>query len=204
MNIRNIKTYYLNSSSPEYAERFNHMENLMSDLKFTNYERYIFNFNGDKELGTTLGHISLVKNAIKNDEYPFTILEDDVEPIYDFKLDLEEEIIEISDIIYLGASLHKNIYNHNNFSVTNFNNSYYKVAGLFTLHSIIITKRNSAEIFLEYGKRAISERIPLDACISKYPSNYTFLSPKDGPYFFQPDYLKWTNFLWLNTKFGVN
>lgn len=203
MKIRNIKTYYLNSSKPQYAHRHEYMEKVLSDLKFTNYERHIFDFNGNKYLGTTLGHMSMVEQAMKNDEYPFMILEDDATPIYDFDIDIEEEILESSDMIYLGGSLWIGPYNDNTFAIKSFNEKYYRVTGLLTLHSVVLTKRRSAEIFLELGTKSRTHGFPLDAYIAKTSNNYELLSPKDGPYFFQPDYEKFTKFLWSTTNLGT-
>ena len=98
MDIRDIKVYYINLDKD--INRNNSMIKMLDDNGFKNYER-IPGFVGSNRVGCSLSHIKALELAIKNNIYPYIILEDDVE-IYNnnFIVDIPDD----SDALYLGIS----------------------------------------------------------------------------------------------------
>lgn len=199
ININNIQTYYLNSNLELYQPRRLHMENILNKLNFTNYERFASDINFDKHgkrIGNILGHVNLVKYAMSKHMYPFLILEDDVQPIYDFPTSIN--IPNNANIIYLGSSLFQGRFQK--LSLENFDNQYYRLIGGLTTHAIIIPNEYNAQLYHNIISEAIDKKIPIDASLAIMSSELNFLTPKNGPYFSQIDYPKLTNFLWNNVQ----
>ena len=196
-SINTIQTYYLNSSLESYKPRRLRMDNMLKNLNFTNYERFESDINFDKmgkRIGNILGQVNLIKHTIRKNIYPFLILEDDVEPIYDFPNDIS--IPNSANVIYLGSSLFQGRFKK--LSLKIFDNDYYRLIGGLTTHAMIIPNEDNARLYLSIISEAIDKKIPIDASLAKVSSELNFLTPKNGPYFSQIDHPKLTNFLWAD------
>lgn len=203
-----MKIYYLNSDNvnKKYRDRRTNMEKMLKKFKFNNYERFAFSFKGsiksknDCHKACGSAHVNLTKHAIAKNTYPFIILEDDAHPIYSFKgkINLPEE----ADILYLGSSTcSKSTFHPQTLSLKNFNKEYYRIFGSLTTHALLIPNKKNAQTYLQIISEALKQNLPIDSGLAINSHNLKFLTPKNGPYFYQTGcYEKFTRFSWTNNK----
>ena len=99
LDIREIKTYYINLDRD--VDRKNSMELMLKKNGFKNYER-VEGILGENRTGCSLSHVKALKTAIKNDQYPYLILEDDASIfIKNFLIEVPDD----ADAMYLGLSV---------------------------------------------------------------------------------------------------
>lgn len=193
IEIRKIKTYYLNPDS--FVDRRLRMEKFLLSLGM-NYERSISVCNLSlKQNSYSIGSIIMIERAIVNNSYPFLLLDDDVEIVDN----LPEKIETPKDynVMYLGASLF-DCGRLPRLKLQEYDNNYYRIFNTLSSHALLIKDRSSAEFVLNVLKKSLLDNEYSDVRMAMESENYIYLTPKDGPYFYQnePHTSLVTKFLW--------
>lgn len=197
INLRRIKTYYLNPDS--FLARRNAIEVVLNNLNM-NYERWpSVTHLTPRQNNYSFGSIGMVEKAMSNNQYPFLLLDDDVNTI----IDLPEQIYvsEECDILYLGASLYECAGRKPPLKLEHFDNNYYRLYYPLSSHALLIMKQSAAEKTIEILKKSLEDGEFSDVNMAMESENLIYLTPKDGPYFYQTDAHTSlvTKFLWKDT-----
>lgn len=191
-----IPVYYLNPDSPIFASKRSNMENLLSSIGFK-YFRFPSNYESDTRIvRVCIGQLNLIQFAISKNIFPFLFLEDDVA----LNVNSLPETIEIpseSNIIYWGASTYR-CGSTDSLKIKYYNQNYYKIENSLSTHAFLIPSVNSAKYFISILQSAIESSSFQDIMLATDSKNQIFLTPVDGPYFYQTDSHTQpiTKFLW--------
>lgn len=196
IKLRNLPVYYLNYDG--YTDRKQNMEKLFSSLNITDVTRIGNNLEDSlRQNRISKGLIKLLNLAIENNTFPIITMDDDMEII-----DIFPDTISIpqeTDLIFLGGSLYNCGGIKPNMYFENYNEEHYRVYYMQSLHSMVIPHIQSAYFLIDVLKNAILNDQFSDIEITMHSENKIFLSPKNGPYFYQNNYNEpVTNFLWKN------
>lgn len=136
IDITKLPTFYINLE--EKAGRRKRMNSLLKQNDFTNFRR----FEGKKaggRVGCSMSHSELLKDLIKNKNYPALVLEDDLK-VYEFRKNIE--VPDDADAMYLGFSRYG--WNHNqdepfprSLKITELHDDYHRVYNMLSRHAII-------------------------------------------------------------------
>lgn len=204
IKTKDIPVYYLNPDF--FQERRKKMDAYMDHLGFK-YERVPSNSKAElRQVRINEGLIKLVNTAILNNDFPFLILEDDARLIKD--LPDEMTIPEEASIIYIGGSLYECGGKKGPVKIKEHDDNYYRLYNSLATHAIIIANKSGADFFIERQLEAIKNNDYSDIYLAISSNNHLFLTPKNGPYFYQDDaHTKpITHFLWkdlLNKNYLV-
>jgi hypothetical protein len=145
------------------------------------------------------GNIKTIQLILENNIFPCIIIDDDVQLITSIP-----ETIELNnnaDFILLGGSSYNCGGIKPNMYICDYDSIYYRVYYMLGLHAILIPNRKSASIFLELLNESLKLNEFLDIVITMQSKTLLFLTPKDGPYFYQNNYNEpFTRFLWKDVK----
>lgn len=145
--------------------------------------------------------LDLIYYAMHKDIYPFLILEDDATLIDTIPFSIE--IPKEADLIYWGSNrvsgppvLTSSLY------LSEYNDSYYRLFDSQSGHAILVPNRQSALFFKNILLQSLITNQFSDVSLPNISKEKIFLTPKDGPYFYQKDGRnEWiTNFKWNNFK----
>lgn len=193
MKLTDIPVYYINPDS--YKDRKQNINNILLS--------YGFNFTRVSSNDTAPARWTRINNGFlklldKVQTYPALILEDDATPIS--TLPLYINIVEEASIIYLGASTYECGMNKKPLRIEEYNSQYYRLFNSLGAHAMIIPNKKGADFFrsvLEYSNQV---NYFSDYHLALKSEETLYLTPKDGPYFYQNDghneYI--TKFLWSN------
>lgn len=148
--------------------------------------------------------VDLIYYAISQSKYPFLILEDDATLIDSVpkKIAIPTE----ADLIYWGSNkfsgppvLSSALY------LSEYNDSYYRIVNSQSSHAILVPSKQSAIFFKNILLESLIYNQFSDVCLPNISKEKLFLTPKDGPYFYQNDGKNgWiTNFKWKTTKIPI-
>jgi len=204
IEYKNIPCYYL--SKPEEFERQKNIESMLCslDMKFTKI--LADTFGASRNISISTDTIKLINTGIENNVFPFLWMEDDATLIDNLPQNID--IDEMTDLIYLGSTLH----NHNRslksenilrLKIKNYNECYYKIINSLSCHAIVVPSLESANLVKKILKESIEKDIPHDVALNIWSRKKLFLTPKDGPFFYQNDIHNKvvSNFKWRNTSF---
>jgi len=191
-----IHGYFINPE--KFSHRLNDITNTLKSLNLSSFTRITFDDISTIRTETIANaHIAAVENAISDNNFPFIIFEDDATLINDFPefFDIPDE----SDLIYLGGSLYNCGGIKYDMYIENYNENYYRVYNMLSSHSILITNLKNAKLYITIMKKSIEKSEFSDIYLALSSNENIFLTPKDGPYFFQNDYTSdVTKFLWID------
>ena len=198
MLSKNIPIYYLNHSS--FVDRKRMMDEFLTNLGF-NFERIESNSQHSlRETRISEGFIKLAQRAIKNNIYPFLILEDDARLIKNLPttISIPEEI----KLIYWGCSLYECGGVKQKLAISEYDDNYYRLYNSLACHAIIVPHKIGAEYFIKINQKAIEQSQHSDILFAVDSKNEVYLTPKDGPYVYQNDAHTEpiTKFLWEDVK----
>lgn len=196
INSKNIPIYYLNPDSSDFDYRRQNMEKLLPSLEMS-YERFPSNDTSTERIvRVCVGQTNLFNYAIQKNVFPFLFLEDDVE--LNCKIPQYINIPEESNIIYWGASTYECGAFKENLKIVDYDVDYYKIENSLSTHAFLIPSLKSALYYLTILKKAIDTKSYMDIILAIDSKNQLFLTPKDGPYFYQndPHTKPITKFLW--------
>ncbi len=197
VNFKDIPFYYLNFDG--YTERKERMEKLIKDLGVNAIR---ISNNAESELRQNrigLGVIKLLSIAKEIGKYPFISMDDDMAIIKSLPDSID--IPNQADFILLGGSLYETGGYKPNMKLENFNDQYYRVYYMLSMHCMIIPNEKSVDTLLESIKESLDKNQFLDFDLSMKSNDIVYLTPKDGPYFYQDNYNEpVTRFLWEDVK----
>lgn len=148
--------------------------------------------------------IQLLIESIFHDKYPFLILEDDATLI-----DTIPNTIHIPKeacLIYWGSNnmsgppiLSSEIY------LKNYDNNYYRLYNSQSSHAIVVPNKKSALFLKDILLQSLIYNAFHDVLLPNISSSKIFLTPKDGPYFYQNDGRNndITKFKWKNSNISI-
>jgi len=198
IKVKDIPVYYLNPDFFDHRRKL--MDEFLTNLNF-NFERV--SSDSTHELRQTRiceGFIKVAERGIKNNIYPFLILEDDARLIKN----LPETIVipKEAKLIYWGISLWECGGVKPPLSIADYNNEYYRLYHSLGCHAILIPHKEGAEHFIKINKESIVKSDYSDIWFAVDSGNELYLTPKDGPYIYQNDAHTEpiTKFLWDNLK----
>ena len=145
------------------------------------------------------GHKNMVEAGIKKGIFPFLILEDDVRTNIEIPSCIN--IPENASIIYWGASTY-NSGMEGEFAIEEYDEDYYRIYRSLGGHALLISSLESAKYYLSILEQSITKMQHLDIILAVDSNKNIFLTPKNGPYFYQNDaHTKpITKFLWKDIK----
>lgn len=193
INFKDIHFYYLNYEG--YTDRRIVMDNMLNDWG-VNYNRIPNNVDLPlRQNRITVGHIKLLEQAITNNIFPFIIMDDDIKPINSFPKDIN--IPNDVDIIFLGGSLYNCGGIKPDMYITQHNDDFYRVYYMLGLTPSLIPNLKSAQLLLKFLQDSLQTGEFCDIIIAMHSKEYIYLTPKNGPYFYQNNYNESvTKFLW--------
>jgi len=198
ISVKDILVYYLN---PDF---FNHRKKMMDEF-LTNigfsYERIPSNSSDElRQVRINEGFIKLAERAIENNKYPFLILEDDARLVKNLPETIN--IPKEAKLIYWGISLWESGGIKPHLHIAEYNNEYYRMYHSLGCHAILVPNKESAEHFIKINKDAIVKKDYSDIYFAIDSGKEIYLTPKDGPYFYQNDAHTEpiTKFLWNDLK----
>lgn len=181
--VKDIPIYYLNPDS--YKERRIEMEKFLDSLNMK-YERIPSNSSSkSKPVRTAEGFLKIAEKAIKNNVFPFLVLEDDARLIV--PLPEEIHIPKEAVIIYWGASTYECGGGKPGMFISNYNNDYYRVCNSLGGHARLIPSIESTLHYIGILEESISKNTFSDIRFAIDSGTTLYLTPKDGPYFYQDD-----------------
>ena len=134
LKLKDIPFYYLNFEG--YTDRRISMENLIKSINI-NALRISNSYKSDlRQDRIAFGIIKLLYTAIEIGNYPFIMMDDDIELIKDLP-----EFISIPDnksVILLGGSLYETGGNKPNMRLQDYNQEYYRVYYMLSMHTMIV------------------------------------------------------------------
>lgn len=142
--------------------------------------------------------LQLIHTAMFNNIYPFIIFEDDAALIDDVPshIDIPDNKI---DLIYWGAMMYSL---PPNIMLSEYNDNYYRILYTQTGHALVIPSPKSALFFKNVLLQSLISNEFSDVILPRISNTKLFLTPKDGPYFYQNDghNESITNFKYANTN----
>ena len=171
------------------------MDNMLNDWG-VNYDRIPNNVDLPlRQNRITVGHIKLLEQAITNNIFPFIVMDDDIKPINDFPKDIN--IPNNTDIIFLGGSLYNCGGIKPDMHIIQHNDDFYRVYYMLGLTPSLIPNLKSAQLLLKFLQKSLQTGEFCDIIITMHSKEYIYLTPKNGPYFYQDNYNEpVTKFLW--------
>jgi hypothetical protein len=183
IDIKSIKVYYLNPDS--FSQRRTQMETSLSRLGFQ-FERIPSNSSHElRPVRICEGFIKLAETAIECGEFPFLILEDDSTLID--QLPASVNIPSEAKLIYWGASTWECGGVKKPLALTEYDESYYRLHHSLGCHAILVPNRESADHFININRLSINKLEYSDIWLAVDSEEEMYLTPKDGPYFYQDD-----------------
>lgn len=197
MKITNseLHVYYINPD--DFKDRLSHIEDTIAKINPKTATRIAFNEKLEQRQDTmSKSHVTTVTKAMEVGNYPFLILEDDATFIKDNYI-IDFEIPDQPCIIYLGASSYNCGGEKPNMFIKEYNDSLYRVYYSLSTHAMLIPDAISAMFYKKSHEKAIILHKFQDIQLASYSKDFLYLSPKDGPYFYQYGYNEnVTKFLW--------
>jgi hypothetical protein len=183
VKTKNIPVFYLNPDFFEYRKKM--MDEYLTNLNCY-FERVPSNSSASlRQIRINEGFIKLAERAMEYDVYPFLVLEDDARLIKN--LPEEIQIPEESKIIYWGISTWECGGSKPNLYISEYNKDYYRLHYSLSCHAILITNKIGAKHFIDINKQAIEKGDYSDIYFAIDSEKELYLTPKDGPYFYQND-----------------
>jgi len=197
VKLIDIPFYYLNYEG--YTDRRNKIEALFNNLNLEYYR-----ISNDIKLDLrqdriSFGQIKLICDAIEKNKFPFISIDDDMELIRPLPESIN--IPDECDFIFLGGSLYNCGGIKPNMEIKDFNNDFYRVYYMLSLTPCLIPNIKSAKLMMKFLIDSLSTNQFCDIAITMESKERVYLTPKNGPYFYQDNYNKEvTKFLWEEIK----
>jgi hypothetical protein len=193
VNFKDIPYYYLNYEG--YIDRRIKMENLIKILSI-NATRVSNNVNLPlRQNRISTGIIKMLKLIREYNIFPSIMMDDDMGLIVPLPETIN--IPENADFIFLGGSLYECGGIKPTMYITEYDDDFYRVFYMLSLHTIIIPNLKSVNLLLDFLNLALQHNEFCDIVITMKSNDLLFLTPKNGPYFYQDNYNEEvTRFLW--------
>lgn len=183
--------YYINPDA--YAHRVEAINNVVNALDTKQSYRVNVSKGNNSIEKCGYAHIHSIDKIINNNTYPALILEDDAEFINkDWKY-----VDVVADIVYLGGSTYPSF---NSLRLEDYNDNYYRVYNMLSLHAYIVMNKNTAERLRDIYIKSTSISEHIDLAVARASKDLVCVTPKQSPYFYQNDAynIGVTKFKWLD------
>lgn len=196
VNFKDLHFYYLNYEG--YTDRRVKMEEMLSGWG-VGYTRIPNNISLPlRQNRIAMGHIKLLEYAINENRFPFVVMDDDIKPINNIPSTIK--IPEQASFIFLGGSLYDCGGIKPNMYITEYNEDFYRVYYMLSLTPVVIPNSESANKIKKFIQESLETSEFFDVTITMQSKELIYLTPKDGPYFYQDNYNEHvTKFLWRDT-----
>jgi hypothetical protein len=194
VTFKNIPAYYLNRDI--FEDRRLNMEKMFSELEMQ-YKRIPSNtVLTPRQNGMSVDLITLIETAISDNSYPFLIFEDDAQIIIPPPKEIEYP--DETDLIYLGSSLYNCGGKKPDLQIRYYNENYYRIYYSLAGHALMVCNESAANIVLKAFKKSLEFNEYTDLGLALASSKHIFLTPVEGPFFYQNDAhtIPVTRFLW--------
>jgi hypothetical protein len=198
IRTKDIPIYYIN---PDFFDHRRKMMDSFLDEAGLVFERVASNSSHElRQTRICEGLIKAAKRGIENAVYPFLILEDDARLTK--ALPERINIPEDARLIYWGVSLWECGGVKAPLKIREYDSDYYRLYNSLSCHAILIPNQEGANHFIKINSEAIKKLDYSDIWLAVESQKETYLTPKDGPYFYQNDSHTQpiTNFSWDNIK----
>ena len=197
IKIKDLPFYYMSCEARK--SRLVKLQKLIDDLDVKS--EMFFNTSNLplRQSRISCGAIKLLDLIIEKNIFPCITIDDDVQLITDIPETLP--IPDTSCVIVLGGSLHNTGKTPPNVYLKEYYDTYYRLYQGLSYHSMIIPKKTEAEVLKIFVDDSFRKNCALDRVFAHESDKFVFLTPKDGPYFYQDNYNEHvTRFLWKNVK----
>lgn len=197
IKFKDIPFYYLNYEG--YPDRKDKIEKLFSSLDLQ-YHRIPNNIKLDlRQDRISFGHIKLLMTAIEKNIFPFILMDDDINLIGSMPDSIT--IPDEADLIFLGGSLYDCGGIKPNMYIEEYNDIFYRSYYMLSLTPTLIPSLKSAKLMLDFLSNSLLNSQFCDVSITMKSKDLIYLTPKNGPYFYQDNYNEQvTKFLWEEIK----
>ena len=179
-----LNIIYINSEKPSFSGKRELMEKKLTSLGLPYQRLGVAEQEGLSTINiVNAAHRDATKLAVEKDLFPILTLEDDAELLHEFPFELE--INKDAKLIYLGLSSYNA--GHGKLELKTHNQDYYRVKNSLSAHAIIIPNKDSAKFYIDIMDRAIQKNNWNDKELAFESHKELFLTPKNGPIFFQTD-----------------
>jgi hypothetical protein len=197
LDLVSVPFYYLNYVG--YTDRHIHTEKLFKDININVIRIVNDDESSLRQTRIAIGVIKLLTEAISKNVFPFISMDDDLKIIDSLPKNID--IPDLADFICLGGSLYECGGIKPGMTISDYDDNFYRIFYMLSLHCMIIPNINSANIFLEAAKSCVDSNQFIDLELTMKSKDLIFLSPKNGPYFYQDNYnASMTKFLWNDVK----
>lgn len=183
-NLEQVKAYILHC--PKNPDRLVNIQKLCDHLAI-HYQIIVSNITEySHQKNVAAGSLSLINCAIDNNIYPLLFLEDDATIISTIpsKIDIPES----ADLIYWGSNKnHKPTPFKHKLRIENYNSNYYRVYNSQSSHAILVPNKKSSMFLQKIYQDSFNRNYYHDIMLANLSNKKIFLTPKDGPYFYQND-----------------
>jgi hypothetical protein len=193
LNFKEIKFFYLNHV--EYTDRKIKMDSFISELGLTATRIVNDSTLPLRQDRISIGFIKILNAVIEKNTFPSIICEDDIALIANFPTKIN--IPQNATIILLGGSTYESGGIKPKIHITNYDDNFYRVYHMLSSHAVLIPNLKSANFFLDILNSSLKTSEFHDVNLAMKSSEMLYLTPKNGPYFYQDNYNdQVTKFLW--------
>lgn len=193
IKLKDIHGYYPNND--DYIKEQKFIENQCHELGLK-YNRFPYNTKTHpRQNGMSTDFISLLKRSLQDNIFPFIYMEDDS----CLMANIPEEIYipDEATAIFWAGSMYETGGLKAPVKITEYDNYYYRVYNMLAPSVQIIPNANSSKILIDITTRALDKGEYSDLFMAMESSQHIFLTPKEGPFFYQNNYNEHvTKFLW--------
>lgn len=187
LNVSDIYGYYINPD--HYSHRTEKIQTLSDSLGLKLSERFVYNDkHKTKQITMTKAHLALIDKAISLNHFPLLILEDDATMIKEKVFPKTFNIPDQAELVYFGGSTYNCGGVKPDMYIENYNEDFFRVYYMLSAHALLIPKINNVDVIIEAYNESIKAYDFNDVYLSLKSKNHVFVTPKDGPYFYQDDY----------------
>jgi hypothetical protein len=193
IKFKDIHGYYPNNEF--YTREKEFIENQCKELGLK-YNRVPYNTKTHpRQNGMSIDFINLMKESIKINIFPFIYMEDDsavfVNPPEEFYIPDNILAIIWSGSTYECGGMKAPI------RLEEYDDFYYRAYNVLAPGVIIVPNAESAQTLADISTMALEKGEFTDLFLAMESNNHVILTPKDSPYFYQPNYNEHvTKFLW--------
>lgn len=195
IQLKHIPAYILHS--PKYPKRLINIRNVCHSLFLSGQEFISDTIEYSHQQNVAYDSWRMIQFAMTENIYPFIMLEDDALIIDHIPSEINIPNEEF-DLIYYGSNKSSGPpVLKNKLSIQEFDNDYYRLYNSQSTHAIVVPNESSGKFLKDIYKIAFDTNQYHDVILPNLSHQKIFLTPKDGPYFYQNDKHKdITKFKW--------
>jgi hypothetical protein len=193
IKLKDLHGYYPNNDA--YVKEKIFIENQCHKLGLK-YNRFPYNTKTHpRQNGMSTDYIALFKHSLQNNIFPFIYMEDD--SCLMSQIPEEIYIPDEATAVFWAGSTYESGGLKAPVKLAEYDQQYYRVYNMLAPSVMIIPNATTAEICIDIATRSLAKGEYTDLTMAIESSQYIFLTPKDGLYFYQNNYNEHvTRFFW--------